>query len=426
ISDGTASASAGDYVGGSGTLNFVPGEISKKVFVQIKEDSLDELNETISFSLASPVNATLTSPSAATITINDDDSPAVVGFAQSNYSVAEDSGIAVVSIALDTASGRPITLHYATSNGTATADDDYTTTSGTLTFAAGELTKSIVIPVRNDTMDEADETVNLTLSNVDGAATGASTTAVLTILDDDEAPIVRFHRPTYEVSEGAGVVNVEVELSNASGFPVLVDYATTPETATTPADYIATPASGKLSFAAGETMKTISIVLVDDGLLEATETMKLVLSNPSNANLDFFNETTVEILDNDASPSVTVQFSASQYSRPETANSTAMEVRLSQAAAGVVTVNYTIVGNTATIGSDFLAASSGTLTFSPGQTSKNVTLTILDDPWQEGNETLTVTLSSPTGATLGSPSSAVMTITDNDAFRVSLPIIMRK
>ena len=427
ISDGTASASGGDFVGSSGTLNFAVGEISKKVFVQIKEDSLDELNETINFVLSSPVNATLTSPSAATITIVDDDSPATVGFAQSNYSVAEDSGIATVSIALDTASGRPITLNYATSNGTATAGDDYTTTSGTVTFAAGELTKNIVIPVRNDTMDEADETVNLTLSNVDGAATGASTTAVLTILDDDEAPIVRFHRPTYEISEGAGVVNVEVELSNASGFPVLVDYVTTPGTATTPADYIATPSSGKLSFAAGETMKTIAIVLVDDGLLEPTETMKLLLSNPSNANLDFFNETTVEILDNDAAPSVTVQFSASQYSRPETANSTAMEVRLSQAAASTVTVNYTIVGNTATMGTDFLAASSGTLTFSPGQTSKNVTLTILDDPWEEGNETLTVTLSNPTGgATLGSPSSAVMTIIDNDSFRVSLPIIMRK
>ena len=188
--------------------------------------------------------AEATFSSAATITIVDDDSPATVGFAQSNYSVAEDSGIATVSIALDTASGRPITLNYATSNGTATAGDDYTTTSGTVTFAAGELTKNIVIPVRNDTMDEADETVNLTLSNVDGAATGASTTAVLTILDDDEAPIVRFHRPTYEISEGAGVVNVEVELSNASGFPVLVDYVTTPGTATTPADYIATPSSG--------------------------------------------------------------------------------------------------------------------------------------------------------------------------------------
>lgn len=425
ISDGTASAGTGDYVGGSGTLNFAVGEISKKVFVQIKEDSLDELNETINFVLSSPVNATMTSPSAATITVVDDDSPAAVGFAQSNYSVSEDSGIAVVSVALNTPSGRPITLNYATSNGTATAGDDYTTTSGTVTFAAGELTKNIVIPVRNDTMDEADETVNLALSNVDGATVGTGT-AVLTILDDDEAPIVRFHRPTYEVSEGAGVANVEVELSNASGFTITADYTTTPQTATTPADYIASPASGKLTFAPGETMKTIAIVLVDDSLLEPTETMELVLSNPSNANLDFFNETTVEILDNDAAPSVTVQFSASQYSRPETAASTAMEVRLSQASSNTVTVNYTIVGNTATIGSDFLAASSGTLTFSPGQISKNVTLTILNDPWQEGDETLTVTLSSPTGATLGSPSSAVMTITDNDLYSLSLPMIVRK
>lgn len=423
ISDGTASASGGDYVGGSGTLNFAIGEISKKVTIQIKEDALDELNETINVVLANPVNATLTSPNAATVTIVDDDNPSVVGFSQADYSVAEDNGIATVTVALSAASGRTITLNYATSNGSAAAGDDYTATSGAMTFLAGELTKSFVIPVRNDSMNEADETVNVTLSSVDGATVGTGT-AVVTILDDDEAPVVRFRRPTYQVNESQGVINVEVELSSGSGFPVLVDYTMAAGTAGTPADFIGNPASGKLSFAPGETVKTFSIVIVDDANQEPTETINVSLSNPSNATLDFFDKAVVEILDNDTPDSVTVQFSASQYTRPETANSTAMEVRLSKASATTVTVNYNIVGNTATIGSDFLAASSGSLTFAPGQLSKNVTLTIINDALRENDETFTVILSSPTGgAILGSPSSAVMVITDNDAFAVFLPVI---
>src|SRR5262249_59077369 len=139
-------------------------------------------------------------------------------------------------------------------NGTATSGADYSATSGTLTFANGETSKTFTVPILNDTLVEGDETVNLTLSNPTGGATlGSQNTAVLTIQDDDSAQpgVLQFSSATYAVNESQATAIITVTRTGGSTGTVSVHYATSDGTATAGSDYAAT--SGTLTFANGET-----------------------------------------------------------------------------------------------------------------------------------------------------------------------------
>ena len=113
-------------------------------------------------------------------------------------------------------------------------------------------------------------------------------------------------------------------------------------------------------------------------------------------------------------PAGQLQFSAATYPFLEPDPPLVVTVTRTGGSAGTVTVNYATSGGTATSVADFTPAS-GTLTFGNGETSKTIPVTILDDSVDEPNETFSITLSSPGGgATLGSPTTATVTITDND------------
>ena len=154
-----------------------------------------------------------------------------------------------------------MSVNYTTSNGTATAGSDYTAASGTLTFADGETSKSISVPINNDTIVEGNETIGMTLSNPTGGATlGNQTTSVLTIQDDDVASqpgSFQFSSSTYSLAENGGTLTITVTRTGGSSGAVSVNYATSNGVATAGADF--TAASGTLNFANGETSKTFSI-----------------------------------------------------------------------------------------------------------------------------------------------------------------------
>jgi hypothetical protein len=187
--DGTAAA-VSDYTATSGTLTFAPGVTSRTFTVAVAADTLDEADETVALSLSAPANATLGTPAAATLTITDDDVPPVANFDLSAFSVAEAGATATLSVTLSAAAQITATIDYATANGTASAGSDYTAASGTLTFAPGVTAATIVVPILADYVDEADETVVVTLSNGGHATPGtARNPATLTIVDDDTAGV---------------------------------------------------------------------------------------------------------------------------------------------------------------------------------------------------------------------------------------------
>jgi uncharacterized repeat protein (TIGR01451 family) len=186
-SDGTALAGS-DYTAASGTLTFSPGVASRTFAVTLIDDMIYEGNETVWLTLSNPVNATLAGTNPATLTIVDDDPLPTVQFSSSMYSVGEGDGAATINVVLSAASSLTVTVNYATSDGTAVAGSDYAAASGMLTFAPGQVNQSFGVSIIDDSANEPNETVQLTLSAPTNATLSGANPAWLTIEDNDTSP----------------------------------------------------------------------------------------------------------------------------------------------------------------------------------------------------------------------------------------------
>ena len=215
------------------------------------------------------------------------------------------------------------------------------------------------------------------------------------------------------VDEGAGTAEFTVALDVASGETVTVEYATSDGTALAGSDY--TAASGTLTFAAGDTEKTIEVTVADDSLGEGNEDFTVTLSNASNAGIDV-GTATATITDNDV-PTLTIADAEATEG-----NAVSFTVTLDPAASDEVTVEYAAADGTATAddthadGADYTAPASGAaLTIAAGETSGTITVATGDDTVDEDDETFTLTLSSPSSnAALGTGATATGTIEDDD------------
>jgi len=179
--------------------------------------------------------------------------------------------------------GETYTVDYAVTGGTAEGGGiDYTLEAGTLTFEAGQATRTITIDVVDDGADEDDETIEVTLSNPTGPDIVLGDIVQHTYTIVDPRPRVGFSSAEGTVSERVQIIHrpaiVSVSLSAPAAGPLTVDYAVTGGTATNGDDY--NLADGTLTFAAGETTADISIEIITDNTEEADETIELTLSNP--------------------------------------------------------------------------------------------------------------------------------------------------
>ena len=398
-----------DYTTGSGTLTFSAGETEKSIDVAVNGDTLDEPDETFTVTLSNQTIATL-SDATGTGTIKDDDDTPSLGV--DDVTVIEgDSGTVntTFTVSLSTASGQAVTVAWSAQSGTgdtATVGMDYTAGSGTLTFSAGETEKSIDVAVIGDTLDEPDETFTVTLSSP-GNATLSDATGTGTI-DDDDGPGLGVDNVT--VDEGdTGTVNATftVSLSAASVQAVTVAWATSDATATQPADY--TAGSGTLTFSAGETEKSIDVAVIGDTVDELDETFTVTLSDPGDATLSVATGTGT-IVDDDG-PGLGVDDVTVIEGNTGTVNAT-FTVTLSTASVQAVTVAWATSDATATEPADYTAGS-GALTFSAGETEKNIDVAVIGDTLDEDDETFTVMLSNPTNASL-SVATGTGTIKDDD------------
>ena len=282
-------------------------------------------------------------------------------------------------VTLSTMSSNEVTVIYATSDGTALAGSDYEASSGTLTFPArSTASQTIRVPVLDDAADEAEaETFTLTLSAAQGAmlASGEDTLAVTgTIDDDDPAPELSIADATLE--EADADLQLTVSLRNAaapelgSGRPVTVAYTVADVTAEAGTDY--TPvAAGTLTFAPGETGKTIAVPVLDDDLNEADETFTVSLSAPADPstplNATLADPAATGTITDDDALTVAVTAAADVVAEGEQARFP-VTVRGGTSTVAVA-VTYT-VGGTATAGEDYTAPS-GTLTLAAGAAGRH-------------------------------------------------------
>jgi glucose/arabinose dehydrogenase len=197
--------------------------------------------------------------------------------------VAEGAGAAFVTVTLSPAIAQTVTVQYATTAGTATAGADFTMVSGTLTFNPGVGTRTIVVPIVGDALDEDDETFTVTLSAPTGATIGNGQ-ALWLIQDDDPLPNLDVNDCGVAEGNGAPVVcGFLLKLSPVSGRAVTVNYATSNGTATAGSDYL--PLSGLLTIPPGFTMPGVGINVQGDTTIELDETFNLTLANVTNATL---------------------------------------------------------------------------------------------------------------------------------------------
>ena len=180
----------------------------------------------------------------------------------------------VFEVTLSSAHLLPVTVSYATSNGTAVAPGDYQAATGQVTFAPGETTQTITVNVVGDTVLESAETFNVTLSNPINAEIDVPQ-AIGTILDDEVRSLTISDRVIIE--GGAGTFTVT--LSSPAANPITVNFATVDGTATAGLDYV--PTGGVLTFNSGEQSKTITVQTIPDDVPDDGETFTVTLSSPS-------------------------------------------------------------------------------------------------------------------------------------------------
>lgn len=415
--DGSALAGQ-DYVATTGTVTFNAGETEKPVAIQILNDGQLENLENFFVDLTGATNATVTTGSSKTATVNiadDDSGSSTIQFSSRTFSANEGDGVAALTVVRSGGIGLVASFTYTTSDGSATAGADYTTTAQTVSFASGETQKTITVPIFDDSIQENAETFSVTLSKPStNAAIGDPAVATVTISDNDGGSTVQFSPSSYTVNENAGTVVLTV-VANRLGDPntsIAVNFATRDGSAVAAQDY--SSVSGTVTFNAGETQKQIAVRITNDALLENPENFFVDLSNPTNASVTPNGATaTVTIADDDSQTS-TIQFNTDNYSVNENGNAVTLMVFRSGGTGLTASVNYATSNGSAIAGSDY-TATSGTLTFNPGETQKTITVAISDDALVEGNETFAVNLTGPSaGAALGSPSTSTVTIVDND------------
>jgi autotransporter-associated beta strand protein len=360
-----------DYASTSGTLAFNPGETTKTITVQVSGETLNEFDETFIVNLRKSTNSGLVDSEGRATIMNDDAEPTI---SIDDASITEgNSGTLDVAlpVTLSAASGKTVTVNFATADGTATEHpgNDYDGVSGVITFTPGETDDEVDVTVNGDTDVETDETffVNLTgptnSSVVDAQGQG-------TIIDDDAAVPTPTPTPTPDPSPSPS----PTPTPNPSPSPTPTP---TPSPSPTP-----TP----------------------DPSPSPTPTPT---PNPSPSPSPSPTPTP------NPTPANTVQFSAASYSVGEAGGSVAITVTRSGDVSNRATVAYGTLDGTASERSDFTTAV-GTLRFAPGETSKTFVVFVTDDAYMEGDEVFTVGLSNPQGVNNGSQSVASVTITDND------------
>lgn len=409
--NGSATASAWaptDYAFPPSEIFFAPGEMSKTVAIPIVDDSVTEIDESFSISLFGATNdATIGGLSATVVTIQDNESSLSFQFpsGQWSYSQLENDGAVPVTVVRQGSLAGSASARIATSGSIATSGVDFTPVDVTVTFAPGESTKVVNVPIINDSIVEPTETFVVVMSNVVSATPGVSSASV-NILNDDVAANpgkLQLSAATYSVGEAGGAVSITVTRVDGADGTVSVQYGTSdgvagnPNTAWAGSDY--TSKSGTLVFAPGETSKTISIPTTNDSLVEKDEVFTISLKNAAGgATLGTTSKAVVTIIEDDSS----IDLAQTAYVVNESAGMMQIKLRRNGSKAGTAMIDLNISSGTAIAGVDFIKPGNKTVTFADGEYEKLVDIAIIDDVLQEADETFNFSLTNAVNSKLGS------------------------
>ncbi|RIA18621.1 Calx-beta domain-containing protein [Ectopseudomonas oleovorans] len=444
VEQGVDAASLADFVAGqdalgvnaglpSGTVSFTEGQTSVQITVRVAGDGHIELDESFSVELqARDGNTELTVASAETRIDNDD------------------MGFSITPLAADKAEGNSgttaftFTVTRAGDLGSAALVDwslsgianaaDFAASSGTLSFAAGEASKTLTIQVNGDLQVEADETFTVTLNNarledgtpqavVDGTADGV-------IRNDDQGFSVNAEQASIsEGNSGSKTVIYTIVRSGDLTGSATVDYQVTGSNGGDAADTIGGLPAGSLTFAPGQSERTVSFVLRGDTRVEADEAFTLTLSNPSAGILIKPSDSTL-VTNDDTNFSISAPAAQNEGATGDVTEFT-FTVTRSGVTTGTGSVQWRLDPATGINATDFQGSQdtlgnnaglpSGTVSFAAGQTSQTITIRVRGDNTVESNESLQVSLFNPTGGTIeaGEGTASTQIVNDDASFSIA-------
>ncbi len=419
-------AVAADYTRSTpATLTVAAGQMMSTGTVTItgvnNADATGNKTVTVSSTLTNSVGTG--SVTDVTLTLTDDDVPNVT-LVLTPASITENAQVSTITATLDRIASTAATVTVsAMAVSPAVAGDFTLSTATTLTFAANVTTStgSVTITSVNDTTDAPDKEVTVSATVTGGNMAVLSSSETLTITDDDAPPRLSISSPS--AVEGTALT-FTVRLNTVSGKAVTVAYADAGTgTATSGTDYTALTA-GTLTFATGTTSQTFAVSVSDDGDDEPNETVEVTLSNAVNATFDGGATSltgTGTIIDDDGMPALSI--GSPSVIEDATSATLTFQVYLRPAHDMLqVTVAYADSGTgTATSGTDYTALTAGTLTFTVGDTIQTIPVSVTDDSDDEQNETVIVTLSNATNATI-STAQGTGTIIDDESPSANLDV----
>jgi hypothetical protein len=407
-SDGSAVAGL-DYRLVSGTVTFAPGETSRTITVQVNASPLPAPAKVFYLLLAKATNATVAQPRGTATVV---DNLPVISLLDTQVAEPPAGAVdrAIFTVTLSSPSSRPVSVHFRTADGIGVAGLNYEPVQGVLTFAPGELSKTVSVTVLNDQISGPPPTFLLNLfgpTNAQiGRATGLATVNPVSVIlvgydtqilqpppgGQDEA-IFQILLTTVGPTPPPGQTLTGVP----SPLPVAVDFTTINGTAVAGGDF--QPVSGRLLFRPGESVKTISVPVFNDGIPSAGKAFYLGLSNPSNATIGRGiaigtiqgTNSTITVDDTTAAASG----AAGDMAR--------FTVVLSGPTDRPVSVHYATSDGTTTAGVDYVAQS-GTLVFAPGEIAKTIDVPLIGGAANSvAPGTLFIDLSDPQNGTIAKP-----------------------
>jgi len=419
---------AATFTTSAGTVTFAPGNSTATVTVNPEADTTVEPDETVDLTLTAGSGYNIGSPGSASGTIVNDDTD--VSVTVSPAAVAEDgptnlvytftrNGVTSNALTVNFSVGGTASFGASPNDYTESGATSFTSSAGSVTFAAGSSTATVTVDPEADTTIEPDETVVLTLTGGSGYNVSSPSSATGTITNDD-ADVSVTVSPAAVAEDGPTNLVYTFTRTGFTGGALTVNFSVggTATFGPSPDDYTVsgattyTTTTGSVTFAPGSPTAAVTVDPEADSVAEPDETVVITLQPGASYNVVNPNSATGTILNDDTLVSVTVSPAATAeggapmvYTFTRTGPTTSP-----------VTVNFS-VGGSATFPADYsesgaatFAPPSGTVTIGVGSSSATVTVTPLTDCVVEGNETVDFTVQPGTGYGVGSPAAASGTI----------------
>jgi hypothetical protein len=421
--DGTATVADNDYAANSGTVTFGAGATTRPVGVSVVGDTRVEPDEQFFVNLSSPsANATIVDAQAIGTIANDDAAalPVVSITTVDNSATEAGPSSGTLRINRTGALTNALTVNV-TVNGTATNGSDYQTLATSVTIAAGQPTVDVTVTPIDDTAVEGSETVVMTLAAAATYTIGTPASGTVTIADNDTAalPTVSITATDANASEtgpDAGVMRVSRTGSTSTQLAVLTVRT---GTATNGVDYGQDLVGNNFLIPAGAAFVDVTFTPIDDALVEGAETIIATIRTDPRYTIGIPDSAQIIVQDNDtAQPTVTIVAIDADASEAGL-NVGVMRVSRTGSTAAQLAVATGANQGTATNNIDYQLV--GQILIPAGAAFVDVVFTPIDDTLVEGSETIVRTINDTTSYDVGSPSSATVTIADNDT--AALPTV---